>query len=318
MVAGRDLSGGRGTASFAYLALMNSQFAEHRERIVVRRIKMKICGACGRDLPEGSYSEEQRRLRQSVRRCAGCVAGGNQLVLLKKGRVKSEDDECPICSLPLPLDAKQSMIKVCCMKKVCKGCILASRKRGMRGCPFCRSPIPKTSEIIAMVQRRVDAGDPKAIYHLGDKYHSGLNGLEKDMTRAVELYERAAELGIKGAHYNLGCFYDEGKVVEKDTAKAIRHYEAAAMSGHVYARHNLGCEEHSAGNYDLALQHYLIAAKLGDQDALTNVKGMYMDGLATKADYAEALRGYQGAAKEMRSPDRDEARALGLAKILTM
>ena len=311
MVAGRDLSGGRGTASFAYSALMNSQFAEHRERIVVRRIKMKICGACGCDLPEGSYSEEQRRLRQSVRRCAGCVAGGNQLVLLKKGRVKSEDDECPICSLPLPLDAKQSMIKVCCMKKVCKGCILASRKRGMRGCPFCRSPIPKTSEIIAMVQRRVDAGDPLAIYHLGDKYHSGLSGLETDVTRAVELYERAAELGVKGAQYNLGCRYMMGIDMKKDTAKAIRHYEAAAMSGHVYARHNLGCEEHSAGNYDLALQHYLIAAKFGHEKSLHNVKVMFMDSLATKADYAEALRGYQSAVEEMSSPDRDEAKATG-------
>ena len=93
----------------------------------------------------------------------------------------------------------------------------------------------------------------------------------------------------------------------RDAAKAIRHYEAAAISGYVYDRHNLGCEEYREGNYDLALQHFLIAAKLGDQDALTNVKGMYMDGLATKADYAEALRGYQGAAEEMRSPNRDEA-----------
>jgi len=159
-----------------------------------------------------------------------------------------------------------------------------------------------------MVQRRVDAGDPKAIYHLGDKYHSGLNGLEKDMTRAVELYERAAELGVKGAHYNLGCFYDEGKVVEKDTAKAIRHYEAAAMSGHVY---DLGVLEFNAENDDLALQHWMISAKMGFQAALNEVKEMFMDSLVTKADYAEALRGYQSAVEEMSSPDRDEAKATG-------
>lgn len=46
-------------------------------------------------------------------------------------------------------------------------------------------------------------------------------------------------------------------------AKALRYWEAAAMRGHVFARFNLGNEEGRAGNYDLALQHYLIAAKMG-------------------------------------------------------
>ena len=278
-----------------------------------------ICGACERDLPEGSYSAEQRRLRQSIRRCEECVAAGNELVLMKKGRTRSEEDECPICNLPLPLEGKQSSFQACCMKLVCNGCILAAAKRGMEDCPFCRTQVPTDDDqILAMVQRRVDAGDPLAIYHHGGQYRFGLNRLGKDVARAVALFERAAELGSKVAHYALGSLHEEGVDVEKDTIKAIRHWEAGAMSGHVKARFNLGCKEYNAGNYDLALQHYLIAAKLGDQDALTNVKGMYMDGLATKADYTEALRGYQGAAEEPRSPDRDEATALGLDNILSM
>jgi len=126
------------------------------------------------------------------------------------------------------------------------------------------------------------------------------------VTRAVELYERAAELSFEGAHFNLGCLYDEGIGVQKDTATAIRYHEAAAMCGHVHARYNLGHEEHRAGNYDIALQHWMIAAKLGDKVALDCVKKLFMDGLATKADYAQALRGYQNAVEEMRSPDRDE------------
>ena len=119
--------------------------------------------------------------------------------------------------------------------------------------------------------------------------------MEKDLTRAVELYERAAELGVKEAHFNLGCLYAKGTDVEKDTAKAFRHYEAAAMCGHVSARHNLGYVEDDAGNYDLALQHFLISAKLGHEKSLNNVKTSFMNGLATKADYAAALRGYQNA-----------------------
>ena len=267
-----------------------------------------ICGACERELPEGAYSEEQRGRRQSSRRCDECVAAGNQLVLIKKGRTRSEDDDCPICQLPLPLDAKQTSFRVCCMTLVCNGCILAAQKRGMDDCPFCRAPTPEEiSQILAMIQKRVDAGDPVAMRHLGDKYVDGSYGLKKDLTRAIELYERAAELGLKEAHLNFGCLYEEGKGVEKDTVKAIRHYEEAAVKGDVMARFNLGVLEFNNGNCDLALQHWMIAAKMGCQHSLDNIKTLFIRGLATKADYAEALRGHQSAVEEMRSPDREEA-----------
>ena len=241
-----------------------------------------ICGACELELPDDAYSVEQRGLRQSARRCGECVAAGNQLVLMKKGLARSEEDDCPICNLLLPLDAGQWRFKVCCMKRVCDGCIFASLKRGMRDCPFCRAPTPAESQGLAMIQKRVDAGDPLAMYHLGDKYNSGECGLAKDMKKAVELWERAAELGVKEAHYNLGVIYDVGKVVGKDTAKAIRHYEAAAICGHVKARCNLGCEEGKGGNYDLALQHLLIAANMGHGGVLDTVKGIFISGSATK------------------------------------
>ena len=272
---------------------------------------MKICWACERDRPDGAYCEEQRGRRQSSRRCEECVAVGNHLVLMKKGRMRlEEEDDCPICRLPLPLEGKTSKFKVCCMTKVCNGCMLAARKRGMRDCPFCRTPTPKKSQVISMIQKRVDARDPVAIYHLGSQYYTGYHGLEKEVTRAVELYEHAAELGLKEAHHNLGCLYDIGTDVEKDTAKAVLHWEAAAVKGDVAARYNLGWEERAAGNHDLALQHWMISAKLGDQDSLDEVRNMFVDGLATKADYADALRGHQSAVEEMRSLDREEALAL--------
>ena len=280
----------------------------------LHKAAMLICGACKRELPGGAYSEEQRGRRQSIRRCNECVASGNQLVLMKKGRTRSEEDDCPLCQLPLPLDPDQTTFRVCCMTLVCKGCTLAAEKRGMRGCPFCRTPRPKEgSQVVPMIQKRVDAGDPVAMSDLGNIYRSGQFGLEKDVTRAVDLYERAAELGVKEAHLRLGLLYGHvygsGEDVEKDMAKAIRHYEAAAVKGDVTARHNLGFEEYKDGIYDLALQHWMIAAKMGCQHSLHKIKLMFMEGLATKADYAEALREHQSAVEEMRSPDREEALA---------
>mmetsp|Transcript_36016 Transcript_36016/g.80965 ORF Transcript_36016/g.80965 Transcript_36016/m.80965 type:complete len:200 (-) Transcript_36016:42-641(-) len=195
------------------------------------------------------------------------------------------------------------------MKRVCNGCVLATRKRGMRDCPFCRAPTPKEEQVLAMIRKRVAAGDPMATWYLGAQHEHGEFGLDKDVSGAVELHERAADLGVSAAHFNIGVMYMMGTEVEEDMDKAFRHYETAAMYGHVDARHNLGCEEYYAGNYELALQHFLVSAKLGDDHSLAMVKKKFMGGLATKADYASALRGYQNAIEEMSSPDRDEAKA---------
>jgi len=63
--------------------------------------------------------------------------------LLNEGHERAEGDVCPICYLYIGLPkSKHAAINVCCMKRVCNGCILAARKRGLRGCPFCRTPTP--------------------------------------------------------------------------------------------------------------------------------------------------------------------------------
>jgi len=48
-----------------------------------------------------------------MRRCKDCLAGGTELVLMKTGRTRSEEDECPICNLPLPFDDGEVMLKIC-------------------------------------------------------------------------------------------------------------------------------------------------------------------------------------------------------------
>ena len=143
-------------------------------------------------------------------------------------------------------------------------------------------------------------------------YMDGDHGLEKDMPRAVELFERAAALGLKDAHRELGIIFDEvigDEGIGKDMIRAVKHYEIAAKQGHVSARHNLGIYEHNSGNYGPALKHWMISAKLGHLGSLDEIKDMYTEGLASKCDYAEALRGCHDAVKEMSSPERDEAKA---------
>ncbi|EJK48562.1 hypothetical protein THAOC_32632 [Thalassiosira oceanica] len=174
-----------------------------------------------------------------------------------------------------------------------------------------RTPIPgNDASTLAMTQKRVDKGDAEAMQFLGDNYYHGKLGLAKDVPRAIELWTEAAELGSIVAHYQLGVVYYNGLGVEEDKPRGIHHWQQAAMKGDVDSRHNLGAVEYDNGNHQLALQHYMISAKMGYEKSLNAIKDMFKEGHATKAQYAEALLGYRDAVEEMKSPQREEAKRL--------
>ena len=224
--------------------------------------------------------------------------------LLNEGHERPEGDACPVCYLYIGLPMREHATRnLCCMKRVCNGCILAAHQRGLKGCPFCRSPIPITdASQLAMVQNRFDKGDAAAMVYLGDRYYyGGKLGLTKDVPRTIELYTEAVELGSLDAHFQLGFIYYTGKGAEEDKPRAIQLWQQAAMKGHVLSRHHLGLVEHENGNYDLAVQHFMICTKMGNQESLDAIRKKFVRGQATKVQYAEALRGYQDAVEEMKS-----------------
>ena len=246
---------------------------------------------------------------------ADTAARNLELSLMASGLERPEGDWCSICFLLIGLPMGQhSKVNVCCMKSVCNGCDLASTQRGMYNiCPFCRTPVPADdASQLAMVRKRVDKGDVEAIKALGDSYYSGDLGLTKDVSRATELWTEAAELGSLGAHYELGCKYYNGRGVEENKTRGVHHWQQAAIGGHVMSRRHLGVAEYCNGNYELAVQHWMISAKMGYEKSLNGMKDMFKKGRATKAQYAEALMGYRDAIEEMKSPQREEAKRLGI------
>ena len=94
--------------------------------------------------------------------------------LMASGLERPERDTCPICFLLIELPVgKHAKMNFCCMKRICKGCILAASLRGMNNtCPFCRTLLPTyEASQLAMIQKRVDKGDAEAIAYLGHKYY---------------------------------------------------------------------------------------------------------------------------------------------------
>ena len=105
--------------------------------------------------------------------------------------------------------------------------------------------------------------------------------------------------------------YYHGDGVEEDKPRGIHHCQQAAMRGCAPGRHNLGFVEDINGDYELALKHYMISAKMGYERSLNRIRDMFKNGHATKAQYAEALVGYRDAVEETKSPQREEAKRLG-------
>ena len=74
----------------------------------------------------------------------------------------------------------------------------------------------------------------------------------------------------------------------------------------------LGFVEYENGKYELAVQNWMISAKMGDEKSLDAIKEMFKAGHATKSQYAEALLGYRDAVEEMKSPQREDAKRRGI------
>jgi len=274
-------------------------------------VKLKDCAAC-RLVKYCGVDCQRAHRKQHKKACKQRAAELKDEELYSQGLERPEGDFCLICTLPIPLPIdSHSVTTSCCTKRICNGCDLAVCRRGMKDCAFCRTPLPNNdADMLAMTLARVEKKDSEAINDLGQKYYHGGLGLQKDVQMAVELFTEAAELGSIEALFDLGNAYFHGEGVQQDKGKANEFYKEGAMQGHVECRYNLGQAEIRKGGLDRAVRHLLISAKMGDKDSVENVFMMFKTGLATKEQYAEALRGYQDAMDEMNSHDRDEAKAL--------
>jgi len=225
-----------------------------------------------------------------------------------------EYGDCPICFLRMPSLTSGSTYYSCCGKVICSGCIHAplydnqGNKVVKKKCPFCRAPAAITDEkIVDKYRKRVEAGDPLAMYNVGYFYKDGMLGLPQDYTKAFELWHKAGKLGCSVAYHSIGVAYNNGAGVEVDKKKAKHYYELAAMMGDPTARYYLGVREGRLGNLVRALRHYMIAVRGGNNNALKEIKELYSNGHATKDDYTNALQSYQEYLGEIKSTQRDKA-----------
>ena len=224
--------------------------------------------------------------------------------LLFKQPESSYLGDCPICSLPLPLDGKRSVAFTCCSKVICKGCmgniIMTRTEQARSECPFCRHVAKTMKEGDKLRMKRVKVNDPYAMTDYGKSQLS-----KGFYSRAIDYLTKAAELGSAEAHQSLAQLYHGGHGVEKDEGKEIYHLEKAAIGGHPHARHNLGAHEYYNGNIERAVKHWIIAATQGDDRSIETMVKVFKKGYVSKEDLASALRAHKAAVDATKSPQRE-------------
>ena len=273
----------------------------------IDEIKLKECDDC--DLVR--YCSDECREEQKSEHDEACKKRVAELrdELLFKQPESTHRGDCPICSLPLPLDISKATIYSCCSNSICNGCNIANTIREIETrretlCPFCREPALTNGDARHVERRmkRVAADIPAALCHEGMvQFGKG------DYSRAFEYWAKSAKLGNAEAHYNLSHLYCEGIGVEKDIAKEINHLEEAAIGGHPIARYNLGVFEWNNDNFERAVKHLIISSTLGHDKSIKALMKAFKKGFVEKDVLATTLRAHKAAVDATKSPQRREA-----------
>ena len=222
-------------------------------------------------------------------------------------------EECPICMRALPLHESLHAYSSCCGKTVCGGCDhqhqIKSRELSLpRTCAFCREPIPRTDEeILARLSKRVECKDPQALLCMAMHYGLGQLGLPVDQAKCIDLLRQCDELGIPGAQYQLGNWYDEGEMgLERNREEALKYWGESAEGGHLISRHNLGSAAGNNGDHVAAMRHWRLAASRGYKKSMGALITYFERGVLHHGDLAETLQSAYRARAEMKSKDRDQ------------
>ena len=149
-------------------------------------------------------------------------------------------------------------------------------------------------------------GNPAAMFEVGLRYNEG-KLLEKDLNKAAEWYQRAADSDLAPAQFRLASLYEKGTGVEKSLPKAISLYKKAADAGNARAMHNLAVlytGPEGGPKVQEATELFKKAGSLGVQDSQFNLGILYGRGMGVELDLKESYKWFSLAA---RNGDKDAA-----------
>lgn len=184
-----------------------------------------------------------------------------------------------------------------------------------------------TENALALLNANIKRGNPAAAVYLGEEYLAG-KFLNKSTELSMKYFKKAADLGYPEAYERLGDIYRCAEGPEKDVGRAIDLYELAAAGGcesakakarelktkreefylEAYQTINLR-DRVSEDEAFSAFRAAAIATAMGEIKAATLLARCYAFGFGTKRDRKSAFFWYKHAAE---SGDKDAYVFLGL------
>lgn len=145
-----------------------------------------------------------------------------------------------------------------------------------------------------------ELGNSNAYYRLGMQTFNGW-GVEADKAHGMEYWQKGAELNHWGCMYIIGVSYLEGNDLPKDADKGLYWLERSADRGLADAQCYLGKTYlrglHGVSRNEEKGIRYLKAAAESDQAEAMMIYGDYLYGKKTAESLSEALKLYQKAAE---------------------
>ena len=147
-------------------------------------------------------------------------------------------------------------------------------------------------------KKSMDPGYPDAFSAAGFFYANGRGGVDKDDAKALDFFQKGADLGSQAAQVNLARFYLEGRGVGADREKGLALMESAASTGSEDAHASLAeiyflglYDPESKPNFEKALPHVEASANGGNPSATNMLGVMYREGhvVAVNPKKAEEL-----------------------------
>ena len=156
---------------------------------------------------------------------------------------------------------------------------------------------------IEEVAKAANQGNPVALYELGSRYRLGVDGVEKNETKAIELYKEVLKYqNNREAFYHIGYMLADGVLGEQHEKECLKYYEAACEMGSSRAATQLGIlYEHGISyieqDLERAVDYYDKAIKFGNGNGCERtykarlLEQLGKDDLAKKC-YYETLQYY--------------------------
>lgn len=125
--------------------------------------------------------------------------------------------------------------------------------------------------------------------------------------KSIALAQAAEQENVPAAQYVLALAYENGRGVEKNTKKAMEHYERGAQLGSAECQHNLGCcyldgdpvPEDKERGFELCME----AAKQGCGPAMKTVGRCYQFGNGVQQSMKHAVYWYEKALERIQDPE---------------